>query len=86
VAAELGTPPIVLSLDELMGHQGTAETYLETVKGALKKMDMEDGKNVIALTTDDPNVMQAFWRLFGDCFFWVLVSYFVVLQKCNGSG
>jgi hypothetical protein len=30
---------------------------LEMVKGALKKMDMEDGKNVIALTTDDPNVM-----------------------------
>jgi hypothetical protein len=51
------------------------------VKGALKKMDMEDGKNVIALTTDDPNVMRAFRRLFGNCFFWVLVSYFVVLQK-----
>jgi hypothetical protein len=60
VAAELGTPPTVLSLDKLTGLRGTAETYLETVKGALKKMNMEDAKNVIALTTDDPNVMHAF--------------------------
>jgi hypothetical protein len=57
VAAELGALPTVLSLDELMGLRGTAEKYLETTKGALKKMDMEDAKNIIALTTDDPNVM-----------------------------
>lgn len=60
VVAELGTPLTVLSLDELTGLRGMAETYLATIKGALKKMNMEDAENVIALTTDNPNVMRAF--------------------------
>jgi hypothetical protein len=76
VATELGTPPTVLSLDELTGLCGTAEMYLKTAKGALKKMDMEDGENIIALTTDDPNVMQAFQCLFCGDYFWVLASSF----------
>lgn len=65
-------PPTVLSLDELTGNRGTADIYLETAKGALKKMDLEDGANLIALTMDDPTVMQAFRRKFQLVFFWVL--------------
>jgi hypothetical protein len=49
----------MLSLDELTGHQGSADKYLETMKKAMKNMEIEDGKNIIALTTDDPTVMQA---------------------------
>jgi hypothetical protein len=60
VAAECGEPPSILSLDELTGSWGTAEKYLETTKGALKKMDLHDGRNFVALTTDNPTVMQAY--------------------------
>lgn len=74
VASQLGEPPIVLSLDNLTGHRGSADKYLETAKGALKKMDLEDGLNFIALTTDDPTVMQSFRRKFQEEFYWVLVS------------
>lgn len=74
VAAELGSPPTVLSLDELTGHRGSAVQYLETLKGALKKMDISDARNIIALTTDDPTVMRALRRMFGEEFYWVLVS------------
>ena len=81
VAAELGEPPCVLSLDELTGSQGTAEKYLETMKGALKKMDLDDGKNFVALTTDNPTVMQAYRRLMKNAYYWILVSSIVVLSS-----
>jgi len=80
VAAERLRPPVVLSLNELKGKRGTAETYLETAKCALKKMDQDDGRNFIALTTDDPTVMQSFRRKFEDSYYWVLVS-FIMRQK-----
>ena len=79
VAAERGEPPCVLSLDELTGSRGTAEKYLETTKGALKKMDLDDGLNFVALTTDNPTVMQAYRRLMQNVYYWILVSPMVVL-------
>jgi hypothetical protein len=74
VAAERGEPPSVLSLDELTGSRGTAEKYLETTKAALKKMDLDDGRNFVALTTDNPTVMQAYRRLTRNAYFWIIVS------------
>ena len=74
VAAERGEPPSVLSLDELTGSRGTAEKYLETTKAALKKMDLDDGRNFVALTTNNPTVMQAYRRLMRNAFFWIIVS------------
>ena len=74
VAAKRGEPPSVLSLDELTGSWGTAEKYLETTKAALKKMDLDDGQNFVALTTDNLTVMQAYRRLMRNAFFWIIVS------------
>lgn len=74
VAAEVGQYPTVLSLDELTGHRGSADKYLETVKKALKNMEIENGKNLIALTTDDPTVMQSFRCKFKSEYYWVIVS------------
>jgi hypothetical protein len=81
VAAEVGQYPTVLSLDELTGHQGSAAKYLETVKKAMKNMEIEDGRNLIALMTDDPTVMQSFRRKFQSEFFWVLVSSIPILSS-----
>jgi hypothetical protein len=80
VAAELGEPLYVLSLDELTGSQGMAKKYLETMKGALKKMNLDDGKNFVSLTTDNPTVMQAYRQLMKNAYYWILVSSIVVLS------
>ena len=60
VGAGVGKFPIVLSLDDMTGRRGTAQAYLETIKGAMHKMGIAGGQQVLALTTDNPTVMQAF--------------------------
>ena len=60
VIAQVGKYPTVLSLDDHTGHCGSANKYLETAKKAMKNMEIEDGQNIIALTTDNPTVMQSF--------------------------
>lgn len=74
IAAEVRQYPTVLSLNELTGHRGSADKYLETVKKALKNMEIENGENLIALTTDDPTIMQSFRRKFKSEYYWVIVS------------
>jgi hypothetical protein len=81
VAAGIGEFPTVLSLEELTGIRGTADTYLETIQKAMKHNEIEEAKNIIALTTDDPSVMRAFRRKFKNIFFWVLVSPSVDLSE-----
>ena len=63
-----------LSLDDMTGRQGTAQAYLETIKGTMHKMEIAGGQQVLALTTDNPTVMQAFQRDFQKEFNWVLVQ------------
>jgi hypothetical protein len=84
VVAGIGEFPTVLGLEELTGLRGTADTYLETIQKAMRHNEIEEAKNIIALTTDDPNVMQAFRRKFKNIFFWVLVSPSVDLSECDG--
>ena len=55
--AGIGEFPIVLSLEELTGLGRTVDTYLETIQKAMKHNEIEEAKNIIALTTDDLNVM-----------------------------
>ena len=73
VGAGIRKFPIVLSLDNMTGRWGTAQGYLETIKGAMCKMGIAGGQQVLALTTDNPTVMQAFQRDFQKEFNWVLV-------------
>jgi hypothetical protein len=73
VTAQVGEYPTVLSLDDLTGHRGSANKYLETAKKAMKNMEIEDGRNIIALTTDNPTVMQSFRGKFKSDYHWVLV-------------
>jgi hypothetical protein len=73
VAAEVGEFPAVLSLNDLTGQRGSADKFVEVADAALVKMDLADGKNFVALTTDNPTVMQAFRTRFGRKFPWILV-------------
>jgi hypothetical protein len=59
IAAQVGKYPTNLSLDHLTGHHRSADKYLEMTKMALRNMEIEDIQNIIALTMDNPTVMQS---------------------------
>ncbi|KAH7918267.1 hypothetical protein BV22DRAFT_1024858, partial [Leucogyrophana mollusca] len=72
VAAEVNQYPVVLSLEDMSGHRGSAEKLVETSVRALQTMEVEDARNFIASTTDNPTVMQAFRKKFQEKFYWIL--------------
>lgn len=65
---------MLLSLDHITGYQGSADTIFATALKALRCMEFQDGKNIIAVTTDNPTVMQAFQYKMNGKFPRVLVS------------
>jgi hypothetical protein len=75
VAAEVGQYPSVLSLTDMTRNRGTAENILCVAEDALKVMELGDGRNFIAITTDNPTVMQSFRKKFQEKYFWVLVCF-----------
>ncbi|KAG2345981.1 hypothetical protein BDR05DRAFT_929884 [Suillus weaverae] len=72
VAVEVKQLPVVLALEDMTGSRGTADNLLIASKKAMKTMEIDDGKRVIAVTTDNPTVMQSFRRKFQESYFWVL--------------
>ncbi|KAF7333350.1 DUF659 domain-containing protein [Mycena venus] len=72
VAAAIDSFPIIMSLDDLTGERGNAAKCLDIAIKSLELMGVPDGRNFIALTTDNPTTMQAFRREFQRKFFWVL--------------
>ena len=76
LAAEINKYLVVLSLEDMTGRRGSAIGLMEAAEQALKTMEVENGENFIAVTTDNPTVMQAFQRKFKEKFYWVLVSDF----------
>jgi len=60
VAAEVGKYPTVLSLEDMTGYRATAEGIMVAAEKAMQEMDLLNGKSFIAITTDNPTVMQAF--------------------------
>jgi hypothetical protein len=73
VAVEVGQYPSVLSLTDMTGNRATAENILKVAVDGLKTMELEGGRNIIAVTTDNPTVMQSFRNKFQEKYFWVLV-------------
>jgi hypothetical protein len=63
--------PVVLTLEDMTGTWSTADNLLIASTKTMKTMEIDDGKQVIAVTTDNPTVMQAFHQKF---YLWVLVS------------
>ena len=44
----------------MTGHWGSAKKILEVSQRAMDGMELGDGQNFIALTTDNPAVMQSY--------------------------
>jgi hypothetical protein len=73
VASQVDEEPIVMSLDNLTGKRGSADVILDTAKRALSVMQVDDGKNFIAVCTDNPTTMQSFIKKYEKVFPWVVV-------------
>jgi hypothetical protein len=80
VPAQVGEYPTVLSLDDLTGHRGSVDNYLEMTKKALRNMEIKDSWNIIALMMDNPMVMQSYRGNFKFEYYWVLVC---IISQCN---
>lgn len=85
VATEVKQYPVVLALEDMTGNRGNATNLLATSKKAMDQMEIGDGKQFIALTTDNPSVMQAYRRKFTESFYWVLVCFFTHLKHENSN-
>jgi hypothetical protein len=83
VAAEVGQYPSVLSLTDMTGNRATAENILKAAADGLKIMELEGGRNIIAVTTDNPSVMQSFRNKFQEKYFWVLVRRWNHVPNCQ---
>ncbi|KAF9231952.1 ribonuclease H-like domain-containing protein, partial [Melanogaster broomeanus] len=78
VAVEVNQHPVVLSLEDMTGNRGNADNLVLVTQKAMTKMEIGDGKNIIAVTTDNPTVMQAYRRKLQALFPWILISsYFM---------
>ncbi|KAG2740216.1 hypothetical protein P692DRAFT_201842526 [Suillus brevipes Sb2] len=74
LAVEVNHHPIVLALEDMTGQRGTAENLVAVSQKALNRMGIGDGRNLIAVTTDNPTVMQSYRRKFQEMYPWVLVN------------
>jgi hypothetical protein len=60
IAVQIGQYPSVLSLTNMTGECTSAKGIFGAVKGALATMALGDSWNFIAVTIDNPTVMQSF--------------------------
>ncbi|KAG2040859.1 hypothetical protein BDR03DRAFT_932489 [Suillus americanus] len=69
---EVNHPPVVLALENMTGQRGTAENLVAVSQKAMDRMEVGDRKNFIAVTTDNPTVMQYYRRKLQEVFPWIL--------------
>lgn len=74
VAVEVNHPPVVLALQDMTGQRATSDNLITVSQKAMDQMEVGDGKNFIAVTTDNPTVMQAYRRKFQEQYPWILIS------------
>ncbi|KAF9235775.1 hypothetical protein BU15DRAFT_89437 [Melanogaster broomeanus] len=67
VAVEVNQHPVVLSLEDMTGNRGNADNLVLVTQKAMTKMEIGDGKNIIAITTDNPTALFP-WILTFACF------------------
>ncbi|KAF5337770.1 hypothetical protein D9758_016627 [Tetrapyrgos nigripes] len=58
VAANNKTSPVVLCLEDMTADRASADCHVQSIKVGIEKMEL-DVKTIIAVTTDNPTVMQA---------------------------
>ena len=64
VASEVNKYPVVLALENMTHYWGSAKKIWERLQKAMEGMELGDGENFVALTTDNPTVMQSYQNQF----------------------
>ncbi|KAJ7801203.1 ribonuclease H-like domain-containing protein [Mycena olivaceomarginata] len=72
VGAGVNMFPVIMSLHELTGERGNADKCVDIALQSLAHMGIPEGRNLIALTTDNPTTMQSFRRKFQQKLFWII--------------
>ncbi|KAJ7194560.1 ribonuclease H-like domain-containing protein [Mycena pura] len=70
--ARVGEPTLVLGLEDLTGHRGSALRILDAADTAMAEMGIEKASCILGLVTDNPAVMQAFRKSFVKKYPWVI--------------
>ncbi|KAH7881892.1 hypothetical protein F5I97DRAFT_1939696 [Phlebopus sp. FC_14] len=70
---------------EVNQYPVSASKLLEVSENALKTIEVEDAKNFIAITTDNPTVIQAFQRKFKEKFYWTFPCFLHGLNTIIGE-
>ena len=73
-AGRVGEPSVVMGLQDLTGHRGSAVKIQEAAEDAMKEMLIEKAEAFLALVTDNPNVMKVFRNQFEKDYWWIIVS------------
>lgn len=79
VALEVGQYPVVLSLEDMTGHRGSADRIVEVSQNAMNEMGIGDGRALIALTTDNLTVMQSYQTKFKVLYTSILVRDSIII-------
>lgn len=73
-AGRVGQPTVIMGLQDLTGHRGSAAKILEASGKAMTEMGIQDASCFLATVTDDPNVMKSFRKGFVKKYPWIIVS------------
>ncbi|KAJ7222628.1 ribonuclease H-like domain-containing protein [Mycena pura] len=68
----VGEPTIIMGLQDVTGKRGSADKLLEGAQTALTEMGIEDASCLLAIVTDNPNVMKAFRKNFVKWYPWII--------------
>ncbi|KAG2058709.1 hypothetical protein BDR06DRAFT_980167 [Suillus hirtellus] len=64
---------------------GSVAVEVKQLPVAMKTMEIDDRKRVIAVTTDNPTVMQSFHRKFQESYFWTFLCFLHSLNTLIGE-
>ena len=71
VTVEVNCHPVILALEDMTGKRGNANNLVGVTQNAMQKMEISDGKNIIAVMTNNLTIMQAYHCKFQVMFPWV---------------
>ncbi|KAJ7059921.1 ribonuclease H-like domain-containing protein [Mycena amicta] len=68
----VGEPTIIMGLQDVTGKRGSADKLLKGAETAMTEMGIEDASCLLAVVTDNPNVMKAFRNNFVRRYPWII--------------
>lgn len=73
IAQRRGEPGVLLHMENMTGKRVDGEELRDFANRSLEFMNMTS-RQLIAVCTDNPRVMQKFRRIWGEKYFWLIVS------------